>query len=74
MSWLSLGLALLKLANLILGLVKDQQLMDAGVDRQIAETSAAILKRTQAGKEVVAKVTAMTEAQVDEALKELEPK
>lgn len=73
MSWLEIALALLKLANMIVSWVREKQQMDAGHDRAIAEASASILSKTQAAKEIMAKISGMTEAQVDAALKELEP-
>lgn len=74
MIWVNLGLAFLKLANLILGLVKDQQLIDAGVDKEIARNSASILARTEIGKQIDLRAAGLTEAQVDAELKDLEPK
>lgn len=74
LAWAQIGLALVKLANLVLGLIHDKQQMDAGTDKAIAIEAASILKKTQTAKEVMAQVEGMTEAQVDAALKELEPK
>lgn len=74
MIWVNLGLAFLKLANLVLGLVKDQQLIDAGVDKEIARNSVSILARTEIGKQIDFRAAGLTEAQVDAELKDLEPK
>ena len=72
MIWVNLAIAFLKLANIAVNFAKEKQLMDAGSDRAIAQASANILKKTQAAKEVMAEVMAMTDEQVDEALKRLE--
>ena len=73
MIWVQVALTFLKLANVITNYVRERQLMDAGSDRAIAQASANILKQTQAAKEIMAEVTAMTDEQVDETLKRLEP-
>lgn len=73
MSWIELALAFLKLTNLLVGWAKDKQQMDAGADRAVAQASVAILNKTQSAKQVMAEVMAMTDSQVDEALKRLEP-
>ena len=69
-------MALLAL-QLILALVtwlREQGQLNAGQDKEIAKTSAAILLKTQAAKEVMQQVTGMTDKQVDDALAGLEPK
>lgn len=69
-------LALLGL-QLILALVswlREKGQLQAGADQEIAKASAAILLKTESAKAILAQVTAMTDAQVDEALKQLEPK
>ena len=53
--------------------LRETQQLDAGRDKEIALAAAAILMKTQTAKQVMAEVTAMTDSQVDEALKKLEP-
>lgn len=68
-----IAVALLQLALLFVEWAKQKQAIDAGYDKAIAETSVAILKKTEAAKAVLGRVTGMTESQVDQALKDLEP-
>lgn len=63
----------LKIIGGFIDLARNQQLMDAGQDKAIAQAAASILVKTQAAKEVMKEVTAMTDAQVDASLKGLEP-
>lgn len=72
MNWLTLVLALVRVAEIILNWVRNKQQIDVGVDRAIARASASILAKTRAGKEVMEKVTAMTPEQVDAELLKLE--
>lgn len=68
-------MALLAL-QLILALItwlREQGQLKAGADQEIAKAATAILLKTEAAKEVMRKVTGMTDEQVDKALKELEP-
>ena len=61
--------------QLILGLItwmKQNQAIEAGKDEAIAKAALAVLVKTDAAKRIMAEVNAMTEAQVDEALKRLE--
>ena len=73
MIWLSLAVALLKLTNLILDLVRTGKAVQSGKDAEIAKEAAAILSKTQTAKEIMQQVTGLTEAQVDATLKSLEP-
>lgn len=73
MSWSSLILTLLKIAEAIFDFARDRQLIQAGADAEIAKASASVLLKTRSAKQVMAEVTAMSDDQVDKALKELEP-
>ena len=73
-TWASLALALLKTVNLIMDLVHTEQAQKAGADAEIAKTSASILAKTIAGKAILEKVNAMSDAEVDAGLRGLEPK
>ncbi len=72
-TYAKLAMLFLQLANTLANLARSKQMMDAGADRAIAQASAGILKDTQVAKEIMAQVMGMTESQVDDALKALEP-
>lgn len=74
MTWLSLIIAVLKVVSAIMDWVNREELMQAGYDQAIAEVSAAILKKTVAGRAMMEKVNAMSDAEVDAGLRGLEPK
>ena len=73
-TWPSIILAVLKLINEIMGAVNRDKWMQAGADAEIAKITASILAKTQAGKIIMDKVNAMSDADVDAALRDLEPK
>jgi hypothetical protein len=73
-TWGSIILAALKLINAIMGAVNREKWMQAGADAEIAKISAAILQKTTAGKAMMEKVNAMSDAEVDDGLRGLEPK
>lgn len=73
-TWPEIVLLFLKLANAIMTEVHDAKSFQAGTDAEIAKTSAAILRKTQAGKAIMEKVDAMSDADVDAGLRGLEPK
>jgi hypothetical protein len=66
--------ALLKLVNLLVDVAQQNKWMKAGADAEIAKTSAAILAKTAAGKAIMEKVNALSDSDVDIALRGLEPK
>lgn len=70
-TWPEIALALLKLANIILGDMRDARQFKAGQDAEIAKISAAILKKTAAGKKIMEQIDAMSEADVDRELGDL---
>jgi hypothetical protein len=74
MDFLGLALAVLKLANFIMGFVDRQQLMEAGRQEEIAKVSGEIMRKTAAGKAIWEKVNALSPADVDAGLVGLEPK
>ena len=74
MDVLGLALAVLKFSNFIMGFINREQLMEAGRQEQIAKEAFAILRKTAAGKAIMEKVNAMSDADVDAALIGLEPK
>jgi len=74
MSWISLALALLKLVNTIMTWVNERELIAQGYDKAIAEVTQSILVKTTAGKAIMEKVNRMSDAEVDDGLRDLEPK
>jgi len=74
MTWVSLALALLKFVNSIMGYIRERELIDRGYDQAIAEVTQSILVKTAAGKAIMEKVNAMSDAEVDAGLRGLEPK
>jgi hypothetical protein len=73
-TWGSIILAALKLINAIMGAVNREKWMQAGADAEIAKISATILQKTEAGKAIMEKVNALSDEEVDDALRDLEPK
>jgi hypothetical protein len=74
MTWLSLALTLLKLVNNIMTWARQRELISQGYDQAIAEVSQSILEKTAAGKAIMEKVNRMSDAEVDDGLRGLEPK
>jgi hypothetical protein len=74
MTWLSLALTLLKIVSSIMTWAREQSLIDEGYDKAIAETTQEILRKTAVGKQLMEQVDAMSDSQVDDALRNLEPK
>ena len=74
MTWVSLALSLLKLVNMIMGYVRERELISKGYDQAIAEVTQSILVKTTAGKAIMEKVNALSDKEVDDALRGLEPK
>jgi hypothetical protein len=74
MTWVSLALALLKLVNTIMMWARERELITKGYDQAIAEITQQILVKTTAGKALMEKVNAMSDAEVDTGLRDLEPK
>lgn len=73
-TWAEIILTALKVINMIMGAVNQDKWMQAGRDAEIAEVSKAILAKTQAGKAILDKVNAMSDADVDAGLHGLEPR
>ena len=74
LTWASLALAVLKVINAFMNYFNQEKLIQSGYDKAIAEVSAAILQKTAAGKAILEKVNAMSDADVDAGLRGLEPK
>ena len=74
MSWISLALTLLKIVNTIMTWARERELISEGYDKAIAEVTQSILVKTTAGKAIMEKVNRMSDAEVDDGLRGLEPK
>lgn len=72
-SWVSLALALLKFVASIMMWARQRELISEGYDKAIAEVTTSILRTTDAGKKIMARVEAMSPGEVDDALRRLEP-
>lgn len=72
--WGAIILAVLQLANYLLGRVQNQKLIDQGYEKRIAEEAALILKDNQYAKQVMAAISGYDDPAVDKLLRELEPK
>lgn len=73
-------LDVIKLAILVMQFIgkmfdkwRDKGLIDQGYDKAIAEAAQSILVKTTAGKAIMEKVNAMSDAEVDAGLRGLEP-
>lgn len=73
-TWASVILLALKIINAIMGAVNREKWMQAGADAEIAKAALAVLSRTEAGKKIMERVNAMSDAEVDTGLRDLEPK
>lgn len=73
-SWLKLGLLFLQIADKALDIARAKKLMDAGEEKAVAAASASILQKTGVAKDIMQRIEGMSEAEVDQALKDLEPK
>jgi hypothetical protein len=73
MTVLDIVLMILRIANTILNTINQDKLIQQGRDQEIAEAATAILRKTAAGKAIMAKVDAMDDATVDAELRKLEP-
>ena len=74
MVWLNLVVALLKLANSIFVAVQKAGYVQEGYDTAVAEQSEALLRKTRAGKVILERVNALSDAEVDAGLRDLEPR
>jgi hypothetical protein len=68
MSWISLVLALLKLANIIFGWLHDNRLIKEGEDRAVAKALLEMAKRSKVIKEIDERFAKMTPEQVNREL------
>lgn len=72
--WIKLALLVLGIVDKIITNARNQGLIDQGRDAEIARATTAILAKTEYAKDVRAKIAAMDDKAVDDALRGLEPK
>jgi hypothetical protein len=70
----SLALAVLKLINSLMNYFDRESLIKSGYDKAICRNRPEIMRKTAAGKAILEKVNAMSDSDVDDALRGLEPK
>lgn len=74
MNIVSLILALLKFVNNLMNMVEREKFRQDGRNEEIARAAESIHRKTEAGKKIWEKVDAMSEKEVDDALRNLEPR
>lgn len=73
MSWVSIILGLLKLANVIFQWAQEQKWIKEGEDRAIAAATAEILRKSNYAKAALDEMHGRTDAELDDFLRNLEP-
>lgn len=74
MSIIGLILALLKFVNMLMDVVGREKLRQDGRNEEIARSLESIHRKTERGKQIWEKVDAMSDAEVDTGLRDLEPR
>ena len=74
LTWASLVLAVLKAAITIMNYFDREAMIKSGYDKAFAEAGQEIMRKTAAGKAILEKVNAMSDGEVDDALRGLEPR
>jgi hypothetical protein len=74
LTYAGLALAILKFVNGLMNFIDREQARQSGIDSEIAKQTLAIANKTAAGKAIMEKVNAMSDADVDAGLAGLEPK
>lgn len=73
-SWLSFAIALLKLVNGIMNWASRRELIDEGRRQVIAEISLSIAQKVATKKQIMERVDGLTDSQLDDELRGLEPR
>ena len=73
-TWPEIILLLLRIVNAIIEQVNQDKWIKAGADAEIAKAAAEIMRKTVAGKAILERVNALSDADLDAALRNLEPK
>ena len=73
MDWLGLALAVVKLANLVMGFVDREKAKRDGRNELLAEQTVLLMQKIGESKATMEWARGLTESQVDEELRKLEP-
>lgn len=73
MSWVSVILALLKLASTLFQWAQEQKWINEGEAKAVAKASAEILRKTNYAKHALEEANAMSDSELDQRLRDLEP-
>lgn len=73
MDWLALGLALLKLVNLVLGWVHEEEWKAEGRKEALAQALAETARKVGVRDEILREVAKLSDAELDDKLHGLEP-
>lgn len=73
-SWIQFGIALLKLVNAIMNWASRRELIDEGRRQVILELSTQIAQKVATKKQIMEHVDGLTDSQLDDELRGLEPK
>lgn len=74
LGWLEFGILLLRLANGVIGWFERENFIDQGRKEVIAATLTEIARKTGVAKDVLAQMSRLDDAAVDDVLRDLEPK
>lgn len=73
LDWAKIILLILQVADKLIDYVQDQKLIQQGRDEEIAKAAQAIMAKTKSGKAILERINAMSDTEVDQALRDLEP-
>lgn len=73
LTWAKIALLLLQLADKLFDWLQAQKYRDEGFQKAMAEHAAAILRKSEYAKEVMARVSNLDAAATDKLLRDLEP-
>lgn len=74
LTWAGVILAVLQTVNALMQYVNSDAARRSGADEQIALVTKSILSKTAAGKKILEQVNAMSDQEVDNGLRGLEPR
>lgn len=74
LSWGSIILLLLQIANKLYTSLQEKQTFDAAIDQAIAELNSEMFKKTQYAQKIMADINTKSDSNIDIILHDLEPK
>lgn len=72
-TWARIAILLLQIVDKLTDYLREQRYTDQGYDKAIAELNAKILRKSQYAKEALDNISSLSDADVDERLRKLEP-